>query len=238
MTSNYEAKQLNIPQIIFYHLIPGIPVLLFAFLFTSPAIGIGLTMFFSLLIAFLLFLVPVQWGILKVIAHKEGKKLRDIVDFKEKLPIHKTILWSLPCIAFAAIVFPVGTGIESPLWTIFAWIPDWFRVNRSLDAGNLLILTIILNFIIRGLLVPFTEEVYFRGFLLPRMSKLGKFAPLISAVLFSVYHFFAPWENVARALAVLPFIYVTWHKKNVYISIISHVAVNLLSCIAMLISII
>jgi uncharacterized protein len=35
-----------------------------------------------------------------------------------------------------------------------------------------------------GLAFPILEEVYFRGFLLPRMSYLGALAPAVSALLF------------------------------------------------------
>jgi membrane protease YdiL (CAAX protease family) len=51
---------------------------------------------------------------------------------------------------------------------------------------------------------PVVEEVYFRGYLLPRISRFGAWAPLINTVLFSVYHFFTPWQNVGRILGLLP----------------------------------
>ncbi|MCL2026690.1 MAG: CPBP family intramembrane metalloprotease, partial [Leptospirales bacterium] len=165
----------------------------------------------------------------------QGKKLRDIIGFTEKIPLHKIILWSLPGVVLAALIFTIGTEIEIPLWTIFTWVPEWFWINRSLAGlDNLLVPTIILNFTIRGLLVPFTEEIYFRGFLLPRMNKFGKFAPLVNAILFSVNHLFAPWENVTRALALLPLTYIVWHKKNVYIGVVAHCVANTLGCIMML----
>ena len=42
------------------------------------------------------------------------------------------------------------------------------------------------------------EEMYFHGYLLPRISRLGAWAPLVNTVLFSLYHFFTPWLNVGR----------------------------------------
>jgi membrane protease YdiL (CAAX protease family) len=42
------------------------------------------------------------------------------------------------------------------------------------------------------------EEMYFRGYLLPRISRLGAWAPLVNTVLFSLYHLFTPWLNVGR----------------------------------------
>ena len=42
------------------------------------------------------------------------------------------------------------------------------------------------------------EEMFFRGYLLPRISRLGAWAPLVNTVLFSLYHLFTPWLNVGR----------------------------------------
>ena len=42
------------------------------------------------------------------------------------------------------------------------------------------------------------EELYFRGYLLPRISRLGAWAPLVNTVLFSLYHLFTPWLSVGR----------------------------------------
>jgi len=233
-----KENGLSVFKIIFLHLLPGIPVLPIAFIFSSPFFGIKFPMFISLLIAFTVCLVPIQWIILIIFARKDGETVKDIIGFKQKITKKIIVFWSLPCIIFAAIIFMVGTEIEGSFWTIFNWIPDWFRVNRySLDVGKYLIPVVVLNFIIRGILLPFTEEIYFRGFLLPRMDKLGKVAPIISSALFSIYHFFTPWENISRTLAVLPFVYGVWYKKNLKIGIISHCAVNLLSCIGLVISI-
>ena len=238
MKNTEQIKQFNVLQIILYHLLPGVPVLLAAVVFTNPVWGFGLPIFLSLMISFCLCLIPSQWLILVITARREGKKTRDIIGYSSKMPLSKTLLWSLPGIVLAAVIFTVGIDIENPLWRVFLWVPEWFRVNRPApDMGNYVALTLALNFLIRGLLVPFIEEIYFRGFLLPRMNRLGKSAPIASAALFSVNHLFAPWENVTRMLAVLPFVYITWHKKNVRISLISHCTVNTLSCFMLLMSV-
>lgn len=68
----------------------------------------------------------------------------------------------------------------------------------------LLITTAVLGFFFSGLIGPVVEELYFRGFLLPRISRLGRWAPLLNTVLFSLYHFFTPWQNPGRILALTP----------------------------------
>jgi membrane protease YdiL (CAAX protease family) len=226
-------------QIILYHLLPGIPILLTAIVCANPEYGFGLPIFLSLMIAIMAGLIPVQLIILKISANREGKKIKDIISFKEKMPISKTILWTLPGFIFAVSIFLLVSRIERPIWKIFEWVPDWFNIDKyspDTTKRSLLWLTVAMNFAFNGLLGPLTEELYFRGFLLPRMNKLGKLAPLVNVVLFSLYHLFTPWENVTRILAPLPFVYTVWYKKNIRIGMIIHCSANTVSCIGTLIA--
>ena len=73
------------------------------------------------------------------------------------------------------------------------------------------------------------EEVYFRGFLLPRIPQaLGRTAPLVHTVLFAVYHVWTPWLAPTRILGVLPLTYVTLRTRSVVPGIVAHVVLNLL----------
>jgi len=64
--------------------------------------------------------------------------------------------------------------------------------------------------------------MYFRGYLLPRISRFGAWAPVINTVLFSVYHYFALGQNVGRIVGLLPMVYAAWWKRNIYVSIGAH----------------
>jgi membrane protease YdiL (CAAX protease family) len=61
---------------------------------------------------------------------------------------------------------------------------------------------------------------------LPRLSRFGSLAPLINVALFSLYHFFTPWQALTRILAVTPLAWVVMRKRNLYISIAAHLALN------------
>ena len=78
-----------------------------------------------------------------------------------------------------------------------------------------------------GIVGPVVEELYFRGYLLPRIAWLGRWAPVLNTVLFSLYHFFTPWANVGRIVALLPMVYTAWWKRNIYLSMAVHVLWNL-----------
>ncbi len=80
--------------------------------------------------------------------------------------------------------------------------------------------------VVNAVVGPVVEEVYFRGYLLPRLSRFGAWAPLINTVLFSLYHFFTPWQNVGRILGLLPMVYAAWWKRSIYVSMGAHVLGN------------
>lgn len=235
MKSESMIKPLNLPAILFLHLFPGVIILLVSVILANPNWGLGLPAFLSLLLAILFGLIPVELGILYYIARKESKKINEIVRFNTKMPLGKTLLWALPCFIVAFMTFGFIKEWEHKLFAdIFLWVPSWFRIDiLDIGSGSSLIigLTVILNFILNGILGPYVEELYFRGYLLPRMSRLGKWAPFINTVLFSLYHFFTPWENITRIVAITPMSYVTWFNQNIRISIIVHCTLNTMSAI-------
>jgi hypothetical protein len=75
-------------------------------------------------------------------------------------------------------------------------------------------------------IAPIIEEVYFRGYLLPRLSRFGFWAPVIHSALFALFHFWTPWLVVARVLSFLPIAYAVQWKRNIYIGMIAHVLGN------------
>ena len=237
MNRNTEARPFSIQQILLYHLLPGIPMLLIAILLSNPTWGFGLSIFLSLMLAATFGLIPTLWLIMVFKARKDGIKTRDLIQFTEKMPRLRIIVWALPCMVFALLLFVFVAPIEHPLWTIFDWVPAWFRIDRFSQEGVdkiQLLLIVILNFVVQGFFGPITEECYFRGFLLPRMTRLGKAAPFANVVLFSLYHLFTPWENITRILALTPYVYLVWRKKNIFVGMVTHCSLNVLSAIALL----
>ena len=90
-----------------------------------------------------------------------------------------------------------------------------------------LLITWAFGVIANGLAAPVVEEMYFRGYLLPRISRLGALAPLVNTVLFSHYHFFSPFQLVSHIIQFLPVVYAAWWKHSIYVSMIVHVLGNL-----------
>ncbi|MFJ1458285.1 type II CAAX prenyl endopeptidase Rce1 family protein [Nocardia sp. N2S4-5] len=74
-----------------------------------------------------------------------------------------------------------------------------------------------------GFALPLIEELYFRGFLLPRIAHLGRLAPVINTILFSLYHLWSPWAFLSRVLFTFPGYWLAWRHRDIRISIGMHV---------------
>ena len=148
--------------------------------------------------------------------------------------------WRLPTLVLAGI-HQSGCPLDHFFIThFFNWLPDWFFVQEMGDnlenySKSVLIITLTTGFFINGIFGPIIEELYFRGFLLPRISRFKIWAPLINTVLFSLYHFFTPWQNVMRIHGVGPMIYAVWWKKNIYLGMVVHCSFNIIGTTSMII---
>ena len=93
--------------------------------------------------------------------------------------------------------------------TAFGWLPQWFVTPIAMDrvadySSTVWTVTLVAFLAINGFVGPIVEELYFRGYLLPRMEWMGRWAPLVNVSLFSLYHFWSPWQLVARILGFDP----------------------------------
>lgn len=174
-------------------------------------------------------LIPVQLGYLYYLAKKRnnpGWSLAGIVVYNRSLSWSRYIVWVPAILLPTAVIF---LAIEP----VTRWLEDFVGVNLfakyqvtgdSEIAGIVLLMYILLT----GILVPITEELYFRGYLLPRMpSQFGRLKPVAHSLLFSIYHFDTPWMIPVRTLGILPLIYTTIHTRSVRPGIIAHCLVNL-----------
>ena len=226
------------------HLLPGAFATV-AYLILAP-IGerLGAPSFLMLLLAAALFALPFELGCLL----REGKRkdskfsLESVVAFREPLSVWQYVVLSLTLLVWMAFVAAViNPPIESAIVdSLFSWVPSIYFFNSFADhlsdySRVTLATSALLLVLINGIFGPIVEELYFRGYLLPRISQLRGWAPLFNSVLFSIYHFFSPWQNPLRILAFTPVFYAVWWKKNIYIGIIVHCMVNLLGTAAVLI---
>lgn len=72
------------------------------------------------------------------------------------------------------------------------------------------------------------EDFYFRAWLLPKMSWMGKISWIVNGLLFAFYHTFQLWLLPILLLASLGFAFVVWHSKSVIPSLALHFVLNFL----------
>lgn len=231
--SSIAEPDLRLGHSLALHLGPGV-LTTGAYLVLAPwMMARGYPALLGLLLVTTMVLIPLELGYLLY----QGKRttgtlsLQGIVGNREPLPPRQYLVWPLVLFGWGF----VSSALASPMDRIagqhlFSWLPGWFFVT-SLDqfaaySHGVRVTMFVLGIIVGGLAGPIVEELYFRGYLLPRMARFGRSAPLLHGVLFSLYHFWTPWQNVSRMLLVVPMTYLTWWKRNIYLTMIAHCALN------------
>ena len=164
-----------------------------------------------------------RWSIAGALAWRPGK-----FTWRKWLLVFALLLWQI------AMAFVVGAFKPAIVENLFSWMPTWAITPLPTNIGDTASSTVLLTtaaalFLFNGIIGPLGEELYFRGYLLPRLSRLGAWAPLINVALFSLYHFWTPWDLVTRIVLLLPMAYATWKTRDVRIAIGAHVGINTLS---------
>ena len=227
-------RQLSTRALLVLHLIPGALMTAGFVAFAPLAEAAGFPPIAALLVAIAIVLVPIELGILAWAARREGVGISGLITYRQSLPVRRAA-WLVPVLILLGFLgFGLHQAIEPALiqgW--FAWLPDWYvtpiQVDRIGDYSAIVwVLTLAAFLAINGLVGPIVEELYFRGFLLPRMERLGRWAPLVNVSLFSIYHFWSPWQIVARVLGIGPTVYAVHRTRNVYLGMIVHCTLNTL----------
>jgi CAAX protease family protein len=89
-----------------------------------------------------------------------------------------------------------------------------------------LIVTFALAALFVTLLESTVEEIYFRGFLLPRMDHAGRWTVPLHSFLFALYHVWMPWRLVSLAVGMLPLVFAVGRTRNIYVGMIPHMLLN------------
>lgn len=197
---------------------------------------------FFTLVAFIL--MPFQLGVVLFESKKEFGKysLKSAFLDYEKKSIIKIVIYSFVLLMIAGLASTIIVPFETMLFSnIMKCVPTYFDFTNTeflqKYPKDILIITGIVMVVVNGFIAPIIEELFFRGYLTSMMSRFGKYAPLIITVLFSLYHFWSPFQNIFRIIAFLPIAYITWKQKNIYIAITTHIMVNCVGSIGMLVTI-
>jgi uncharacterized protein len=224
------------------HLLPGMLIVLFALIVGPLVISAGLPLLLVPSLWVLCVLIPFELGYLLYQGKKRNGRLslRGIVLYREPMPVKAYLLLIPPLIVWGVIAFLISQPTQPFLIkALFFWMPSWFlslftASNTGGHPQTVLLLTVLL-YMVTNPAAAFVEELYFRGYLLPRMASLRGWAPLLNTVLFSLQHLFSPWQNPGRILAFLPVAYTVAWKKNIFVAIVTHCMLDALSASLLLV---
>lgn len=226
------ADRHSVPLSIALHLVPGgLIVAVYALIGAPISRAIGAPIFAAWAIALAVVLFPIWFGLLWLGKQKTGRYTMrgGVVHYRDK-PFSRGKI-TLIGIGFLLYMFIVSLSL-APLdaWTydhLFTWVT--FESSGSsgttyLDSysKDAVLLTLLFCGPFTGFILPLIEEYYFRGFLLPRLPQLGRWAPLFNTALFSIYHFWAIWTVPSKILFLLPGIWFVWGKHDIRASIWMH----------------
>ena len=237
----YEIQEHSTLQSIVLHLFPG-AIATAVFVFTVPlANALDYPSIIALYLPMILTVILVELGYLLVQGRKRNGSisLKGIVNYREPVSGWQYVVFPILVVVWGVVVTGLVSPVDNLLLTkAFAWLPDWYALRDLFEIPKIypretLIVTAVCAVILNGIVGPVVEELYFRGHLLPRMSRFGRWAPFINVLLFSLYHFWTPWNFFSRVVLLTPMVYWVWGKRNIYIGMIAHCLLNMIGTIVL-----
>ena len=228
--------QLALSRLLILGLAPGLLAVMVYVLLSGPIESARLPPAFGLMVAIALVIIPFELGVVLRAGRREAPGSGGLAAVPYRVPMSArdwVVLY--PGLLLASLVgFALVGAIEPAIRdSLFGWLPGWFLDPLPVDSVASYptwawIVTLAAYIVLNVVAGPLVEELYFRGYLLPRMSRYGRWAPLLNALLFSLYHFWSPWQFLSRVAGVAPFAYGVWWKRNVYLGMAVHVSLNAL----------
>jgi membrane protease YdiL (CAAX protease family) len=226
-----SPEQHSLPRSIVLHLLPG--TALFGFVLVAAALSVPAIL--ALLVGIAVVVVPIELGYLLHQGREASGRwsVWEVVDYREPLPARRIVRWTVPLVAWFIVMLFLSVAVLDKRIAdgLFSWYPEPVREFASFEGDStyalwVLVVVFAAALAINGILGQVVEELYFRGHLLPRIDRFGRGAPVLNAVLFSLYHFWTPWQNIGRILGLLPWIYTVWRKRSLALSMAVHISVN------------
>ena len=225
------------------HILPGALVAM-GFIALKPILEpSGFPPLLAFLLAILLIDLPIMWGIMLYDGWKQNGRigLDWVVQYREKLSWKRFLVVFIGAFVAAYALVMLATPLTGFLTErIFSGLPHWMFLEEQsqyqLYAKNVLIGLFTFQLILTGVILPWTEELYFRGYLLPRITRFGKWAPLIGGLLFGLYHSWQAFGFFSVFLLGAVLGYVVWWKRDIRLSISLHIAANAFARLAFLLA--
>ena len=229
-------------QMVVLHVLPGaLQMSAFAVL-TRPMLAAGAPRSLPFLAAVVVAGLPCMLAVLLRARRREesaGTTGRQLIGNRAPMALWQYGALYIPLFALAYGLLLATAPVNRLLAEkVFFWLPDYLQPQWQPPvppARALVLLGLVLQVVIDGVLAPVMEEVYFRGYLLPRMGYLSGWAPAVNALLFAVQHFWQPYNWGLIFLLSASLTYVVWWKRNLYIAMLLHGSANTIGAVIALV---
>ena len=244
LSTTKSDDQHSLVKSLLLHVSPGVLVMA-AFLALKPLLD---STGYPPLLAFLLVVALVDLPVMLGVMLYEGKKLNGRYSLDGVVLYRNKVSWKTFMLVFVGafvvvyilmmLVTPISTFLTESL---FSGLPDWIFLEEQTQyeayTKSVLVVIFSLQLLITGIILPWVEELYFRGYLLPRISRFGIWAPLLGGLFFALYHVWQLFGFVTVFLLGAALGYIVWWKKDIRLSISLHVFANALVRVFLLVGI-
>lgn len=213
-------------------LAPGAAAFCLALVLAPVLNELSLPRTFAIPVAFALVLIPIELTILvKVGQRNGGRGIRGIGGATAFPAAIGRRWWLIPALfVFALVLAVVWSALAGMIWNLFdPVLPNWLSPDADpLDYASrgAVTATAIVTLLIDGILNPIVEEYYFRGFLLPRLPFRPAPAIVASAGLFTVQHFWQPYNWTLIFVLELVLTTAVVRTRSLRLGIVLHVLAN------------
>jgi membrane protease YdiL (CAAX protease family) len=229
-----SSEQHSIGKSLALHLLPGVFILAL-FVASAPLVmRAGFPPMFAITTIGITFGLGFQVWHLYSAGKKRNSKwsLEGVVLYRNPIPLWQYFVLVPAFVALAFVIDGLTSPIKAALLNLLPWLPEWFELrNISLLAAyprSILVITFAFYLLLNGIAAPIIEELYFRGYLMPRLSRFGRWTPVVETALFTVYHFWQPYYWITQFFFLLPVVCAVYWKRNIKLGIIVHMALNIL----------
>ncbi len=227
------SEQHTIGKSLILHIVPGVFILTL-FVASAPLVmRAGFPPMLAILIGASFGMAFQLWHLYSEGRKRNGKwSLVGIVLYRKPTPLWQYFVLVPLLFVVAFLIDTITTPLKLALVNALPWLPSWFEMR---DTSQLLAyprtalnLTFGLQLLMNGIAAPVIEELYYRGYLMPRLARFRRWTPVVETALFTLYHFWQPYYWVTQFLFYLPVAWVVYWKRNVKLGIAVHLTLNLL----------
>jgi len=229
------TEKISTTKLVWLHLYPGLLIGGLYILLTPSINNFGYPSIMSLMISALLVIIPFELGYLLYAAKSSGNRTIRGILVNKVIGVKKFIGFIIGGIVLSFLIVGLMQFVDDSIKkNVFDWLPNWYMYDEEFKNGytkQALMVTGILRIFFDGLILPYIEEIYFRGYLLPRIKVKGIVTPILATVLFAIYHFWQPWNYPSLLIISAILVFPAWYFKNYKISLYIHVIINFLGAI-------